>query len=754
VLALLISLTAIAQGPAPRPKEESAARPTPAAQALVADEIPTPFVPLHPRTAEDRDALEVLRLYATARAKEDQGNRRQAITLLEQALKKDPESIAVLRRLSTLCLVSGRGAQGIGYARRVLELDPRDTVTIARLVDYYVRTNQGGGEGTAEAMLRKILDNPKVEAGASARLLALRRLGDIESERGTHLEKAADSYAKLVEALDTKAASHLSPSDQKLIVGDDEVAAYSKFGEVFFRTRRFELAARAFRRALVYDPDNVQLPLFLAEALLRAGKAEEALVVLEPFLRRQPQGREPYTLLVEILKALKRDAEILPRLEAAANADAKNDTLQYFLADHYRDAGQAEKADALLKRVLETRPDPQGFGRRLALLLEAKKYAEFIKELDRLLRSLDPQPRQALMPVVEILANRAEDVGPLLEAALKVEESEREGLHEATLVELGRLALRTKKVDNLIPIERHALKREPSAQGYLGLINHLLQVRRFEEAEASLKELFVKYPREQSPYLIGLLSQCQSLIGQPGAAIASARQAVEAAAKAPGAGGDPTELIDALILLGSAQARAGKNEEGIGSYKQALEAIEKVPDEDNRDKKEREVRLGLSIAYGNLERFDDAEKELEALYEKSSDDPGVNNDLGYLYADRGKNLEKAESMIRKALEDDPTNNAYLDSLGWVLFKRGKAREAVEPLEKASQGTDTDATIYDHLGDVYFKLKDLAKAKAAWEQARRVAGAATPPDKRLPEIKKKLESLETLPALPAGEGEKP
>ena len=67
--------------------------------------------------------------------------------------------------------------------------------------------------------------------------------------------------------------------------------------------------------------------------------------------------------------------------------------------------------------------------------------------------------------------------------------------------------------------------------------------------------------------------------------------------------------------------------------------------------------------------------------------PGVNNDLGYLYADQGKNLEKAEAMIRKAVQEEPDNCAYLDSLGWVLFKRGKVKEAVEPLEKAVKNLD-------------------------------------------------------------------
>ena len=85
-----------------------------------------------------------------------------------------------------------------------------------------------------------------------------------------------------------------------------------------------------------------------------------------------------------------------------------------------------------------------------------------------------------------------------------------------------------------------------------------------------------------------------------------------------------------------------------------------------------------------MEDFARGEAELEILFAKNPDDPGVNNDLGYLYADQGKNLEKAEAMIRKAVAEEPDNYAYLDSLGWVLFKRGKFQEARGPLEKAGR----------------------------------------------------------------------
>ena len=113
------------------------------------------------------------------------------------------------------------------------------------------------------------------------------------------------------------------------------------------------------------------------------------------------------------------------------------------------------------------------------------------------------------------------------------------------------------------------------------------------------------------------------------------------------------------------------------------------------------------------DQYDDAEKAFRKALELQKDDPAVMNYLGYMFADRGIHLDEAESLIQKAVQSDPTNGAYLDSLGWVLFRKGKSSEAREWLEKAvalPDGVD-DPAVWDHLGDVQIKLDQPAKAKA-------------------------------------------
>jgi tetratricopeptide (TPR) repeat protein len=232
------------------------------------------------------------------------------------------------------------------------------------------------------------------------------------------------------------------------------------------------------------------------------------------------------------------------------------------------------------------------------------------------------------------------------------------------------------------------------------------------------------------------LATVLSQTGKADEAVAILREAVK---KEPG---NP----EPAAVLGDVLGKLGRNEEAVAVFKGLLD---KFP---NNEQVVKIARQSLSIVYVNMGDYAKGEAELEVLLERNPDEAGVNNDLGYLYAEQGKNLEKAEAMIRKALQEEPDNYAYLDSLGWVLFKRGKAKEAVEPLLKAVEKLAetagiTDATIYEHLGDVYFQLGETDKAKQAWLSAEKAAAKNTPPDKRLPEIRKKLASLDKLGLTP-------
>ncbi len=165
------------------------------------------------------------------------------------------------------------------------------------------------------------------------------------------------------------------------------------------------------------------------------------------------------------------------------------------------------------------------------------------------------------------------------------------------------------------------------------------------------------------------------------------------------------------LMLGGILTKFGRNEEAIKLFEGMLRRFA------DNDDVVKIVHPSLSVVYVNQGNYAKGEAELQVLLKRYPDEPGPNNDLGYLYAEQGKNLEEAEGMIRKALQEDPDNEAYLDSLGWVLFKRGKTKEALDPLKRAvekvresaeQRGTNPDTTILEHLGDVHFQLRELGR----------------------------------------------
>jgi Flp pilus assembly protein TadD len=75
-----------------------------------------------------------------------------------------------------------------------------------------------------------------------------------------------------------------------------------------------------------------------------------------------------------------------------------------------------------------------------------------------------------------------------------------------------------------------------------------------------------------------------------------------------------------------------------------------------------------------------------------------------MFADAGENLDEAVTFIKRALEIDPNNGAYIDSLGWAYFKKGMHKEALVELEKAIKFEPNDPDIKEHLKTIKEKLK--------------------------------------------------
>lgn len=188
------------------------------------------------------------------------------------------------------------------------------------------------------------------------------------------------------------------------------------------------------------------------------------------------------------------------------------------------------------------------------------------------------------------------------------------------------------------------------------------------------------------------------------------------------------------FLLGVSNARVGKYEESVKHYNSA-EIIARATEP-------KRLTALFYFQYGSaLERkgdYSESVKYFEKALELNPDFYEAANYLGYMWAERGENLERAKELIERAIKAEPKNNAYLDSLAWVLFKLGKPREALpymrQAVEISEADKEPDVTLYDHLGDILMALGERDKALEAWRRALSLG-----PNE---EIRKKLEKSGT------------
>jgi tetratricopeptide (TPR) repeat protein len=167
--------------------------------------------------------------------------------------------------------------------------------------------------------------------------------------------------------------------------------------------------------------------------------------------------------------------------------------------------------------------------------------------------------------------------------------------------------------------------------------------------------------------------------------------------------------------LAIAQREAKQIQQAVATFEEALHEAEL--DQDNEI-----VNAKFYFNYG-------ATAEQAGLYEKAADllhksialDPAnaaeAYNYLGYMWADHNMHLDEAEETIKRALEIEPNNGSYLDSLGWVEFRKGKFDQALADLLRAAKNIDReDPIVFEHIGDTYLKLNRVPEALESWQKA--------------------------------------
>ena len=383
------------------------------------------------------------------------------------------------------------------------------------------------------------------------------------------------------------------------------------------------------------------------------------------------------------------------------NLDAVRGLAQNLLSD-----GQTTAALEQYKIVAESNPEDAQTSLRLAEIY--RRQGQFELALESLKKAQEMVPDSIEVPynlsaVYQSLGRYVEAEQQLQELLKKSEKS------TYTTAEAGNRAVFLERLgtiyrdagDTKLAVETFrrliALGGENAVRGYQQLVDTYREAKDWPQATNAAKEAVLKLPNERS-LRMALAVQ-----------LADQGEADKGLKEVQGLLKGTPEDRQVYVTLSQMNSRLRRFPEAQDALRQA-EKLSATPED------KQYIPFLRGSIYEREKKYDLAEEQFRQVLADEPQSAMTLNYLGYMLADHGVKLEEALSMIKKAVELDPANGAYLDSLGWAYLKLGKFEQAEENLLKASQRIGTDPTVQDHLGDLYQKTGRLKLAAVHWERA--------------------------------------
>jgi tetratricopeptide (TPR) repeat protein len=716
---------------------------------------PSPLTPLRPQTKQELAHREALELYGLGMFRQHQDRLVDAMHLFEEARTLDPAMPSVYKALIPLYLALGRNDDVLTACRKIVDLDPGDYETWA----VYARQlkNLARPKEARQALLRGLACKGLAEH-AELRLHLQYDLG-VLCEDAKDYDAAVNAFQEVVKVLDHPQGSLDLGTYNQAELADQAANTYERMIKICIQAKQYDRALKLFAQGQKLHPGLARrLNYNLAKVHLAQQHPDQALTLLDEYLKTQPYGTEAYELRSTILQQLGRPQDILPGLKEFAQRDSFNVALHLLLARQYVQDGQPDAAEAEYKKLAETSPTPEVY-RALFALYQSQDVEKVLQAFNQAVSASFKKdggiadPQSAAKARAMLLTLR--ESGPLVKALVpKAEQFVRRGggdLHSETQFYLAVLAARDHQLEAAAFFYRRCLQLLPDSQlveadVYQGLLQVLREAHDYEAIAETCRQA-LKGKQQTTPYVFHLnLALAQARLHKGDEALAEANKAVEVAGAPQRLGA----LLNRVHILTETER-----------FPQARSEIEALSREFTQPGEVRAVRMSLYGVYTAMHDYPKAEEQLQLVLKADPDDVTANNDLGYLWADQNKNLVEAERMIRKALdldaqqrkglvgssaEADEETAAYVDSMGWVLFRRGQVQDARGWLEKAAAlyGGQGDPVVWDHLGDVYARLKENAKAKAAWKKSLTFYETEKwrKPDEHYKEVKHKLQLLDS------------
>jgi tetratricopeptide (TPR) repeat protein len=454
-------------------------------------------------------------------------------------------------------------------------------------------------------------------------------------------------------------------------------AAYGPYlqGLMLERSAQLPGALEAYHQALRLDGRSPLLHVRIGATQLKLGQPEQALKSFQRALVLDPGHRDALRWMAMLHTSQGRLDEAVAAYERLVQESPEDHFVLSTLADLYVMQNELPRAIELYEQLAKTQGPSYQLHFNLGVLQGRMGHLD--ESIFQLSRAIEQSPnaieaRVALGLTYE-LAKQPAMADAHYQEAIKIDP-----LNPRLYYHAARVAVSRKQIDTAIGHYMTVLDLSPDdLDAMMALIRLWVSKKEFAKAEAFLGK------------------QLKELNNQP----------------------------ELFLMLGLVYREAEYGQEALRAFERAVAL--------DADSAQSHFYRGAQ-----LERLGVKHEARRALQRAISIDPNYAdalNYLGYMDVEEGANLQEARALIERALAIDPDNGAYIDSIGWLHYQLGQWDQAVAYLERAVQLLDSDAVIYDHLGDAYLRQGDLEDARSAWHKALEL-------NQSLESVRLKLEKL--------------
>jgi tetratricopeptide (TPR) repeat protein len=607
----------------------------------------------------------------------------KAIDAYKKAYATDPQSPIIGERLAEMYWKAQRVRDAVTEANDILKHDPNDLATHRLLARIYLRS-----------------------------------LGDINSGSGVQSETVAKAIAEYSEV------HRLDPSDQE---------ASLWLARLYRLHNESDKAEQVLQQMLKDDPGNEAAAEQLTQLLLDENKNDEAIKLLEGMTADSPsptlydllgdaytqthdyaKAEDAYRKAVDLdpselshlrglgqtLLSEEKYPEALTVYQKLADLMPDDGDVYLRIAQIYRELHQLDKAEENLLKARQYNPGSLEVLYNEAMIYESQgRYDDAIRVLSDAVTGVKSQST--------VLPSRKRSLGILYQQlGMLYRDTQNYQAAIYTFQELGHLGEEEDHRARLLIMDTYRLAKD------------------LPKALQTGREAMAKYPSDSA------IRASQALL------LGENQQTDEAVKLLEGDKNGGALDRDTYLNLSQVYERGRR-------YSQAEEAARRAEAMASDPHDNETAWLMLGAVYEKQKQYDKAEAEFKRVLDVNPKNAQVLNYYGYMLADRGIRLDEAQDLIQRAVDQDPNNGAYLDSLGWVYFKQNKMQEAETNLRKAIERESHDPTIRLHLGDVYAKEGRMDQAAMEWEKSLAEWHRCLPADlesDKVAEVEKKLNQV--------------